>query len=1018
MNNKRRTILLPLLVGLTLLANLAIPSPVLAAGEPPPPPGEKSPRTQAAPARPAPPAADTGASYTTEIPVTAPVGAPDGAANAAAAALSVETIARAGAVLVGPSGNPLPLAARETLNVLTIGDVYFKGSGGAECSAGWCQYETIASALTSFSARNGSGTIFATGNLSEPGDVNMDGALQNLGKLTRLAWDGTTNYNPQLSGLLFITNMLKGLTLDGFSIFHGIDASGNAGTLRLQNLYVTNPDGDGILVNYHKGNIDLFNVTVASARFDGAFLINESGTWNVTISNSSFNANQDYGLRVVTNGSILLDRVEANGNQSHNGADLSMHRGAVVNDSRFNANLNSGSGLVISGQGALSLKNVEAQGNAAHGILLNTTDAIVINGSFSTDNSGYGLVAYSSGGNLVLNNIRALGNIFGAVADNSSAVSAKTVTVNNSVFRSSSFGDGLDVRSKGAIMLNHIDAEDNTGTGVDLDNTGLDGVTYRGSGPVSLLNSLGLNQFIGNHGWPLSIRSRGAITVKGVYAHDNQAEIFLDGCAENPNPPYNCLGKGSLSLSALQVETTGNYGLTAKTTGAISLDGSSFTANRLGVNLDNASAASARPVTVTNSSFANTFDAASVGLEVLSKGSITLNNVQANNNQGKLTYGPAAEDVSGILLDNCLWDDVVTHVCKGSGTVSVLSSKGPSQASGGIQGDGLFIHSNGAVTVSGFSSTDNGGGAYINNVPGAGTLTITHSAFSANTGTQGGLRAYSASAVTLSRVEASQNSGGAGAAVDNSYGTTTAAAVTVSQSHFDQNQALGLYVLGRGNLTLNNVSANLNIMASSGGAILNSTNGGVTLLDTLGPNQFSFNGYSGLGVSANKGAISISSVTASFNGGGGISLVNVSAAATQTVTAQKILAAHNGGDGLAVRSKGSVTLNAVQANYNESGYGVNIDNCLNLGTGCFGSGDVSILSTHGPNSMSDNASGLWIESAGSVLVNSTTASNNTGSPFGGSGVWIQNSTIPGKTVTVNRGIFNYNHVTCMYVISA
>jgi hypothetical protein len=254
--------------------------------------------------------------------------------------------------------------------------------------------------------------------------------------------------------------------------------------------------------------------------------------------------------------------------------------------------------------------------------------------------------------------------------------------------------------------------------------------------------------------------------------------------------------------------------------------------------------------------------------------------------------------------------------------------------------------------------------------------------------------------------------------MNNSTGPITTNAVTISKSHFDQNKGSGLSAVAEGNLTLNNVSANLNnLVPGSKGADLVSVNGNITLQDTQGPNQFSFNSNTGLTGSAFAGAISVSGVMASFNStGSGIVLNNVNAAATKTVTAQKILAEHNTVDGLSVKSKGNVTLNGVQANYNGNGYGVNIDNCGKPAP-CEGSGSVSLLATLGPNSMSYNKYGLWIESAGTVLVKSTTASNNTTALSGVSGVWIQNYYTLGKTVTVNQGNFNANAGTGLYIQS-
>jgi hypothetical protein len=346
---------------------------------------------------------------------------------------------------------------------------------------------------------------------------------------------------------------------------------------------------------------------------------------------------------------------------------------------------------------------------------------------------------------------------------------------------------------------------------------------------------------------------------------------------------------------------------------------------------------------------------------------------------------------------------------------------GTSKAEGNGLGDGLFIHSKAAITVSGFSSTLNRGGAYINNLLGAGTLTIANSTFSYNNGPRGGLMALSAKAITLTGVEASQNTGGGGAYAHNNSGLTTTDPITISKSHFDQNRYFGMLVYSKGNLKLNNVSANLNnVTATTYGANLRSLYGGVTLLDTLGPNQFSFNANNGLVVFVSfdsNGAISLSGVSASYNSGGTGILLDNSSAAAKAVTTQKILAEHNGADGLNVKSKGNVTLNGVQANYNSSGYGVNIDNC-GLPAPCEGSGNVSLLSTLGLNSMSNNKYGLWINTAGSVLVNGTTASNNSTALSGVSGVWIQNYYTLGKTVTVNQGNFNANAGIGLYIRSA
>jgi hypothetical protein len=1026
MHSKRLTILLPLLVVLTMLASLITPSPVLAANEPPPPPpGEKSPKAPAALDKPAPPASDADTSYTAEIPVAAPVGAPDGAANAAAVALSVDAIAQADAVLVGPNGNPLPMAARDTVNALVIGDVYFKGSGPA-CIAGFCYYDTIVHALADFHTRNGSGMIYVPGSINELTPVNVDGLALTLTKLTGLAWNDYDNYSPRLTGgALTITNMLKGFTVDGFYISHGIYAHDNTGTLRLQNLYVTNSAGDGIKVITHTGNIDLFNVTVSQTGANGAWLDNCiwngatsrcDGTGNVTISNSSFNANHGYGMVVSTNGSVLLDRVEASNNLQGEGAHLGVYKGATVKDSRFNGNLGSYHGLTINGSGAFILQNVAAQDNSWRGIDLNTANDITVNGALLTGNSGYALSASSTGGNITLNNIKTNGNSFGVTADNSHSVAAKTVTVTNSRFTGTSAA-GLEVYSKGNVTLNHIVAEGNIGNGITIDNAQLVGIIYKGSGSVSILNTLGANELLNNTtGAALDIKSKGAITIKGVYAYSNKNGLKLENCAMEQNPalPQVCLGKSNFSVTATRLVSSGlSYSLNASTGGAITLDGDNFLTNNAGVTLDNTQASSAKPVTVTSSAFSNTSGAGFVPLSVVSKGSITLNNVQAEKNA-------ATGDV--IHLDNCFLNGGPT--CKGTGSVSVLGSLGPTiLLNNNATTMSLSILSHGAVTLNGVFADYNRSGVMLHT--GTAAVTISKSSFSHNS-VLGGLYVLSAGKITLTSVNASYNNGasGGGADLENDVvGATASATITLSKSLFDSNNGYGLLTAAMGSLTANNISA----MSNAGfGAHLTSLKGNVALQDSLGANQFNSNGQDGLTVISGKnaagtwgGTISLRGVIAHDNVASyGIKVDNQYATTPKTVTIQKVSVERNGTDGLDVLSKGSVTLNNVQADYNANGWGVNIDNCrLDIYPHCTGNGNVSLLSTLGANSMSYNLTGMKIYTLGSVVVNGLTASDNSGSYGGVSGLFIFNQFQPAvqKPVTVTQSSFDANHDTGLSV---
>jgi len=1005
MNTRHLVLWLPCLVILAMLANLITPAPVLAAGEPPPPPGEKSPKSAPTADKPAPPASD--ASYTAEPPT----GSPDGAANAAAVAFSVDAIAQAGAVLVGPDGSLLPLAAQETAGVLAFGDVYFKGSGGAECSDGWCNYDTIAHALAAFPTNHGTGAIFATGALNELTAVDVVSTpVLNLSKLTGLAWDGTTNNSPSLTGgLLTIANMLKGFTVDGFYIGHGISAHDNAGTLRFQNLLVSNPFGSGIDVTSHKGNIDLTNVNVYKAAASGVRLDNTAGTGNITISNSTFILNQNYGIWINTNGTALLDRVEASNNLHSDGALLQV-KAATVKDSRFNDNLDTGRGLVISNAAAISLQNVEARGNVISGVKLGATQNVIINGGTFLNNTGPG-IDISSGGNITLKNILAQSNSLGVIVDNQHSATPKTVTVSNSTFLNTPGGPGLTVNSRGSITLNHIRAESNNGAGVELDNAlyDLPSHTYKGSGSINILNTSGNNQFAHNLGAAGYVTSKGAITVKGVNSIADQYGLWLNGCAPD-FISHLCLGKGNISVTATQViSSMVGFGLAAVTGGAITLDGGYFYGNLGGVALNNSLTTSAKAVTVNNSEFSVGVAPTAIPLNVASKGNITLNNVRAFSN---------AITTEVIKLDNCFLNGGVT--CTGSGSVSVLNSLGATLLKENHStSNSLSISSHGAVTLTGVVDDFNKSGAKVENDLGTAAVTVSKSSFSHNT-VNGGLKVLSRGKITLTSVVVAYN-GDYGANLMNADLALTAPAsstITISKSTFDYNHNFGLLAIGMGAVTANNISASYNLGATTDGGALGSAKGNVTLQDSLGPNQFNYNGRHGLiivsgiaGPGIWGGNISIRGVTARNNlNGYGISLDNQNATTPKTVTAQKVTVEGNGQDGLDVLSKGSVTLNNVQANYNSTGYGVKIDNCL-LPAPCVGTGNVAVLSTLGPNSMKNNLYGMSIDTQGSVVLNDVTASFNTGAmPGGTSGVYVTNQyqILKQKPVTVTHSSFDFN----------
>jgi hypothetical protein len=244
----------------------------------------------------------------------------------------------------------------------------------------------------------------------------------------------------------------------------------------------------------------------------------------------------------------------------------------------------------------------------------------------------------------------------------------------------------------------------------------------------------------------------------------------------------------------------------------------------------------------------------------MSKGNITFNGVKAYDNQAY-----------GILLDNCVED--TSLVCKGSGNVEFKNTLANNFIDRNNQ-IGLVITSRGSIKLEGVSasSSPTGSGAQINNSRGTADVTINNSKFDTNFTT--GLTVFSAGNITLYRVEAVGNavsSSGDGAWLANTGSSTTTKSIIINQSIFSSNEN-GLVVQSKGAITLNNVTANGN---SSIGASINNCifigaclgTGNVSLLSTLGPNQFSYNGQNGLSIVTN-GNITASKVYADANGQG------------------------------------------------------------------------------------------------------------------------------------------------------
>jgi len=625
-------------------------------------------------------------------------------------------------------------------------------------------------------------------------------------------------------------------------------------------------------------------------------------------------------LDVTTTGNISLTNVTANSNGDatnwQNGINLS----------------NTG------GSGSITLSKVTADSNSNRGLDIRSAGAITLN-TGSASSNGYATSNYGA----------YLDNTAFAGLTNPPAISVSKFTFNGNT------SDGFEIYSKGAITLNNVTANDNTGGfyGGFVTNTS----TFAKG--VSILNTLGNNQFKGNPNIELSISSYGPVIVNGTTADGDNKTNASYGIS------INNMGGASpaADVSLSKVIAIGNLGagIYVTTAGNISLSlveashnggmGAWFIGPTLGVN---------KTATISASTFSEN---ANGGLQVSTTGNITLTNVTAS-----LNGNPVSSN--GISVYNTA----------GTGNITLTNNIAVNTISGNW-GTGLDARSNGTITISGVVAYHNHGlGIYLVNDSSSSGAGVTITNVNIADSYVDGLDVYSKGAITLTSGVFDQNGfdsgSGRGANLGNFSGTNKT--VSVSKSSFTSNYGNGLLIMASGNITLNGVTSRDNhVVAGSDGVYLNNSGTAgstVSVLNSLGANVFSQNDLDGLRIIGGGGAVKITGITANQNANA--RGVSITGAGTISVTNAALQG--NSTQGLLGIGTGNITLNNISASFN-GGMGTSINNST-------GSGKVSILSTLGVNTFNSNrgSANVYIYSYGDVTGDKITANLN----INGRGVWV------------------------------
>ena len=207
--------------------------------------------------------------------------------------------------------------------------------------------------------------------------------------------------------------------ITGTSTFSGdyLEVTNWDANVTLNDIVVHNTDRTGITVTT-SGDIELHNVTSHNNDDDGAFLANDFGTGNITLTGTNaFNGNgdgigDDNGIEIYSSGDVNLTGVAANQNDD-DGIDVEIYDAGTltITNSILGSNIATGNGddgLDAETDGSVTLKNVVAIGNDDNGAYVDAGwgdgNLIVSNSTFSL-NGDEGFEGYTYVGEINFTNV-------------------------------------------------------------------------------------------------------------------------------------------------------------------------------------------------------------------------------------------------------------------------------------------------------------------------------------------------------------------------------------------------------------------------------------------------------------------------------------------------------------------------------------------------------------------------------------------------------------------------------------
>jgi hypothetical protein len=586
-----------------------------------------------------------------------------------------------------------------------------------------------------------------------------------------------------------------------------------------------------------------------------------------------------------------------------------------------------------------------------------------------------------------------INNGYFSIKESKGVVLVKNVKVKNAAGSGIIIGDetgGVYTQHLGNVTLNNVISNGNSGSGAEIYSTGT----------TTILNSA--FNFNGADGLTMRVLT-GKTTLKGITAIGNQdsnvmilryqnALVITDAVfndAQNGSGLYAVsTNSGTATINSVIANTNDAYGIYLRTNGSVTLTNieASGNLNASGVFIYHPLGSSL--VQIKTSQFMNNGLASSgSGLEIYTKGPVSINSINAGGNDG-----------DGLYLDNCL---EAFGACTGIGNVTITSPAGARwmDANNFINngGDGVELHSFGIVTLSNFKSDDNSGyGLNIDNHKSTNSIfvntTLTDWFNTANNNSGIGIYLWSRGLITVDNTNASDNGS------NGFFAGTTPLTIKITDGEFNNNSS-GLYIISSNPITINNVDANDNTVYG----IYITVNAAKTI-SVVKSNAL--NNQNGIFIS-NLGNVLFSTVSANNNTGYGAKIEgclagtcllksNFSMYGTNTFNG-------NGGIGLDVNAFGAISISGVSAQGNSS-QGLLLDNVF---TGLING--VSITNTS-INQIKGNTIGVEIYTNGAITLTSVNSSSNTSY-----GAYLDNSSAAAaRSLTLTKCTFEDNGNTGIY----